>query len=105
MSAWHRVGNLDDLHVLEGRVVKTESHGDLALFRTSDGQVHALEDRCPHRGGPISAGMVHGRRVTCPLHGWTLDLETGEAQGADQGCARRHPVKVENDQVYLLLES
>lgn len=104
-GTWHCVGTLDAIPPLEGRVVKSEALGDLALFRTGDDQVYAVEDRCPHRGGPLSAGMVHGRMVSCPLHGWRLDLATGEVQGPDQGCVRRYPVRVEENRLYLSLES
>ncbi|MEO5339912.1 MAG: nitrite reductase small subunit NirD [Magnetococcus sp. MYC-9] len=105
MNDWHCVGNLEDLTPLEGRVVRVEGLGDLALFRTADEQLYALTDRCPHRGGPLSAGMVHGHKVTCPLHGWTLDLETGQVLGPDQGCVERYPVRLQGGQIYLQLEA
>ena len=50
----------------------------IAVFRTSTGEVFALRDQCPHRGGPLSQGIVHGTRVTCPLHDWVIDLKTGQ---------------------------
>ncbi|MBF0161387.1 MAG: nitrite reductase small subunit NirD [Magnetococcales bacterium] len=103
-DTWHYVGLLDEIPSLEGRVVKHDRLGDLALFRTSDDQLYAVEDRCPHRGGPLSAGMVHGRMVSCPLHGWRLDLATGEVQGPDHGCVTRYPVRVEENKIYLCLE-
>ncbi|MBF0583822.1 MAG: nitrite reductase small subunit NirD [Magnetococcales bacterium] len=105
MNDWHCVGTLEDLSPLEGRVVRREGETDLALFRTADDQLFALDDRCPHRGGPLSAGMVHGYKVTCPLHGWTLDLESGQVLGVDQGCINRYPVRLEGNKIYLKLES
>ena len=105
MSDWHCVGTLDDLLPLEGRVVRIDGLEDLALFRTTDDQFYALADRCPHRGGPLSAGMVHGHKVSCPLHGWTLDLESGQVLGADQGCVNRYPVRLEGNKIFLQLES
>ena len=51
----------------------------IAVFRTSTGEIFALRDQCPHRGGPLSQGIVHGTRVTCPLHDWVIDLTTGYA--------------------------
>ncbi len=73
----------------------------VALFRTRDDQVFALRDSCPHRGGPLSQGIVHGTTVTCPLHNWKIDLASGEAQGPDEGCTNSFPVKVEDGVVYL----
>lgn len=103
MSDWKQVCTLDDIPRLGSRVVRHEEDGgviDIALFRTQ-GEVFALRNKCPHKGGPLSEGIVHGKQVTCPLHGWKLSLETGEAVAPDVGCARRYPVKVENGLVYL----
>ncbi len=65
----------------------------------------ALDDRCPHKGGPLSQGLIYGKRVACPLHNWQIELESGEAVAPDQGCAHRHPVRVENGRVLLGLDS
>jgi nitrite reductase (NADH) small subunit len=83
---------LDDIPLLGARVVRTCAHGDIAIFRTSDNQLFALEDRCPHKGGPLSQGIVFGRRVACPLHGWTVELADGCAVAPDRGCAKRFAV-------------
>ena len=63
-------------------------------FRTADDQVFALRDRCPHKGGPLSQGIVHGHRITCPLHNWVLELESGQAVAPDVGCATHYPVRL-----------
>lgn len=97
---WTRVCRVDDIPVLGSRVVTREG-GNLALFRTQDGAVFALLDRCPHKGGPLSQGIVHGETVTCPLHAWQIALDTGEVRAPDEGCARRFPVRVESGDVYL----
>ncbi len=105
MSDWKQVCTLEDIPRLGSRVVRHEEDGgviDIAIFRTQ-GEVFALRNKCPHKGGPLSEGIVHGKQVTCPLHGWKLHLETGEAVAPDVGCARRYPVKVEDGQVYLSL--
>ncbi len=75
----------------------------VAIFRTGEDEVYALVDRCPHRQGPLSMGIVHGSAVTCPLHGMKIDLATGEAMGADagKGCAPRIDVKVERGRVLI----
>jgi nitrite reductase (NADH) small subunit len=73
----------------------------VAVFRTGDDRVFAIEDHCPHRGGPLSQGIVHGASVTCPLHNWVISLETGKAQGADEGAVRTIPLKTEGGTIYI----
>jgi len=88
------------LNWLGSRVVEVED-GSIALFRTSDDQVFALRDACPHKQGPLSQGIVAGHTVTCPLHNWKIDLESGEALAPDEGCTNVYPVKVESGVIYL----
>jgi len=95
------IGRLDEIPRRGARCVETR-HGRIAVFRTEDDRVFALEDRCPHRGGPLSQGIVHGHGVTCPLHNWVIDLESGQAQGADEGEVRRYGVAVDADGVLWL---
>jgi len=97
---WFDIGPLDQIPQRGARLVKTPRR-DIAVFRTAGDEVFALENRCPHRGGPLSEGIVHGRKVACPLHNWIIDLDSGAATGADQGCARRFPVKIEKGRIYL----
>ena len=94
------IGALEDIPVRGARVLKTVA-GCVAVFRTADDDVFALEDRCPHMGGPLSEGIVHGRAVTCPLHNWVISLETGEAQGDDEGCTNAYQVRVENGRMLM----
>jgi nitrite reductase (NADH) small subunit len=75
----------------------------IAVFRTSTGEVFALRDQCPHRGGPLSQGIVHGTRVTCPLHDWVIDLKTGLATGADEGSTATYPVRIVDGRIVLEL--
>jgi nitrite reductase (NADH) small subunit len=79
---WIQIGKLEDVPRQGSRVVNTAT-GEIALFRSVDDQVFALNNRCPHKGGPLSQGIVHGRRVTCPLHNWVIELETGNAVAPD----------------------
>jgi nitrite reductase (NADH) small subunit len=96
---------LDDIPRLGARVIRT-GFGEVAVFRTAEDEVFALEDRCPHKGGPLSQGIVFGRRVSCPLHGWTVELADGCAVAPDRGCAKRFPVEVCPDgTVKLVLEN
>lgn len=104
MSPWLRVCPLDDIPRLGARVVHTEI-GDIAVFRNAEDEVFALADRCPHRGGPLSQGIVFDRRVACPLHGRTIHLESGEAQAPDDGCAHKYRVRIEKGVVHLNLQS
>jgi nitrite reductase (NADH) small subunit len=99
---WTDVGALDDVPRLGARVVRTR-RGDIAVFRTADDDVFALDDRCPHKGGPLSQGIVHGRSVACPLHNWVIELPTGEAAAPDRGCTRTVPVRLEGKRILLAL--
>ena len=103
MSNWIDIGALNDIPRQGARVVKTQS-GCVAVFRTLNDDVFALEDRCPHKNGPLSEGIVHGNKVTCPLHNWVFDMNTGEAQGNDEGSVPTYPAKVENGRILLDIE-
>lgn len=100
MNNWIKIASLDEIPRLGARVIKTGTVS-IAVFRTSDDQVFAMKDECPHKKGPLSQGIVHGSSVTCPLHNWKIDLASGEALGPDKGCTNTYPVKVENGVVYL----
>ena len=104
MSNWIEIGALNDIPMLGSRVVRTSS-GDIAVFRTADDEVFALDDRCPHKGGPLSQGIVHNKRVTCPLHNFVIELASGNAVAPDEGCAHSHPAKVENNAVWLCIQT
>jgi nitrite reductase (NADH) small subunit len=101
-DCWVEVGQLEDIPRLGARVVTTDD-GDIAVFRTAGDEVFALRDRCPHKGGPLSQGIVFGRRVACPLHDWKIHLDSGLAVAPDEGCAARFPVRVYDGHVYLNL--
>ncbi|HEU4620290.1 MAG TPA: nitrite reductase small subunit NirD [Gammaproteobacteria bacterium] len=100
---WLDAGPLDAIPMRGARVLRV-GRETLALFRTSEGLVYALRDRCPHRGGPLSQGIVHGARVTCPLHDWVIDLATGRAAGPDVGCTATFPVHVLADRVLVSVD-
>mgnify|MGYP002626900727 CR=1 FL=1 len=97
---WKLVGTVDEIPKRGARRVL---HGErrIALFRTGDDQIFALEDKCPHKNGQLSQGIVHGNCVTCPLHNWVISLETGHAQGMDEGRTQSYPVRVSDRQIYL----
>lgn len=101
-ETWIKVGELAGIPRLGARVVCT-LFGNIAVFRTADDQVFALADRCPHKGGPLSQGMVFGTRVACPLHDWVVELKNGRAVAPDVGCTPSYPVRVEAGVVWLKL--
>ena len=103
-DAWVQLCQVEDIPPLGSRLVQ-RADGNIAVFRTADDKIFALLDRCPHKAGPLSQGIVHGETVTCPLHSWQIDLHSGEAKAPDVGCARRFPVKVESGNVFLELIS
>ena len=100
---WIQVGHIDDIPRLGARVVKT-NNGNIAVFRNATDEVFALLDSCPHKGGPLSQGIVYDRRVTCPLHNWVISLESGEATGPDSGCTNHYPVRIEENMIYVSLD-
>lgn len=101
---WIAIGSVDDIPRRGARCVETPQ-GKIAVFRTADDHVFAIDDHCPHKGGPLSQGIVHGAAVTCPLHNWVISLETGKALGADEGAVRTLPVKVEGERLFIALEA
>lgn len=100
MTDWVDIGALADIPVRGARVVKTRG-ACIAVFRTAEDEVFALDDRCPHKGGPLSDGIVHGISVTCPLHNWVVSLKTGHAEGADKGSVKTHAARVESGRILI----
>jgi nitrite reductase (NADH) small subunit len=97
---WIAIGTITDIPQRGARCVDTPD-GKVAVFRTADDRVFAIDDHCPHKGGPLSQGIVHGHAVTCPLHNWVFDLQSGEAAAPDVGCVKRFAVRVEDGRVLL----
>ncbi|HEB86711.1 MAG TPA: nitrite reductase small subunit NirD [Gammaproteobacteria bacterium] len=100
---WIEVGTINDIPRQGARVVRGSGGGDIAIFRTNEDDIFALRDRCPHKGGPLSQGLVHDNKVSCPLHNWNISLDTGLAVAPDKGCAARYPIKIEGDKILLSL--
>ncbi len=101
-TAWIDIGAVTDIPLRGARRVPTPQ-GDIAVFRTGDSQVFALWDSCPHKGGPLSQGIVHGHSVACPLHNMAIDLASGELMGADRGkgCATVAPLRIVDGRIEL----
>ena len=101
---WIAIGLTTDIPLRGARCVGTPQ-GWIAVFRTVENCFFAIEDRCPHKGGPLSQGIVHGAEVTCPLHNWVISLETGMALNADEGSVRTFALKVESGKLFISSEA
>lgn len=101
MSEWKTICRIDEIPVLGARRVARASGAEVAIFRTADDKIFALLDRCPHQGGPLSQGIVHGESVTCPLHSWNIGLGDGCARAPDVGCTVTFAVQVVDGVVAL----
>ncbi len=101
MSEWQAICRVDDIPVLGSRRVSRAMGLDVAVFRNSQDEVFALLDRCPHKGGPLSQGIVFGTSVACPLHNWTIGLADGCAKAPDEGCTPKFSVHVADGVVHL----
>lgn len=101
MGDWKVICRVEDIPVLGSRRVARNQGMDVAVFRNSEDQVFAVLDRCPHKGGPLSQGIVFGTSVACPLHNWTIELEDGCARAPDEGCVQKFSCKVEAGVVHL----
>ena len=101
MNGWLDIGGLNDIPARGSRTVTVAGGDDIAVFRTGTDAVFALIDRCPHKQGRLSQGIVHGEAVACPLHNWRISLATGEALGEDHGCTPVVPVRIEDGRILL----
>lgn len=103
-ASWVEIGKLSDIPRQGSRCVEL-GEKTIAIFRTFEDQVFALEDKCPHKKGPLSQGIVHDGCVTCPLHNWVISLATGKAQGADKGASQTYSVKLDGETILFDLSS
>ena len=101
MSNWKEICKVEDIPVLGARRIERAQGGAVAIFRNAEDKVFALLDRCPHKGGPLSQGIVFGESVACPLHNWTIGLADGCARAPDEGCTPRFSIKVDSGVVHV----
>ena len=101
MERWIRVCRVEEIPLLGARVLQRPGKTDVAVFRTAVDRIFAVADRCPHKGGSLSQGIVFGERVACPLHNWSVELGSGCASAPDEGCVRTFRVKVEEGEVLV----
>ena len=102
IGEWLDIGPVDQIAPGNARTLPVRGGEEIANFHTLDGQFHALVNKCPHKQGPLSQGIVHGNVVTCPLHNWNISLKSGEALGEDKGCVPVVPLRVDAGRIYLL---
>lgn len=100
-AKWIDIGPVEQLPAMGARTLPVQGGQEIAIFRTATGGIHALANKCPHKKGPLSQGIVHDTSVTCPLHNWRISLLTGEALGEDKGCVPVIPVKVDAGRIYI----
>jgi nitrite reductase (NADH) small subunit len=98
---WLDIGALAEIPQRGARTVAVPGGEEIAIFRTASGNIYALVNRCPHRQGPLSQGIVHGEAVACPLHNWRISLSTGEALGEDKGCVPTIPVRIDAGRILI----
>ena len=102
---WYELGHISQIPQRGARTVTLPDGQEAAVFRTGEDEIYALHNRCPHKKGPLSQGIVHGDSVTCPLHNWVISLRDGQAQGADRGCVPTLPIKVVDGRIFLSREA
>jgi len=101
---WVAIGTVYDIPLLGSRIVRLP-HTDIAIFRGEGDRVFAVEDKCPHKEGPLSQGIMHGSQVTCPLHSWVIELSTGEAQAPDVGCVKTYDIRQSDSDLYIRISN
>ncbi|EAU41641.1 hypothetical protein FP2506_14449 [Fulvimarina pelagi HTCC2506] len=97
---WIGIGRIEDIPQLGARRIEA-GYMTIGLFRTAGDEVFAIEDKCPHKGGPLSQGIVHDGCVTCPLHNMVISLTTGETQGPDEGTVRTFRTRIQDGEIQL----
>ncbi|KHF39100.1 nitrite reductase small subunit NirD [Halalkalibacter okhensis] len=96
------VANVSDLSVGIGQRVNVTGE-ELALFKQKDGTIRAMQNSCPHKGGPLSEGIVSGEHVFCPLHDWKISMKDGIVQAPDIGCVKTYDVEVIDEAIYVVM--
>lgn len=100
MLNWMDICALEDIPQRGARRIVVDGT-EIGVFRTASDRVFAIDNRCPHKQGPLSEGIVHDTGITCPLHNMVIDLETGHARAPDAGCVRTYPVEIVQGRIRL----
>jgi len=102
MAKWIKITETENIPSMGSRVVQY-GEIEIAVFKTRDGSIFAINNQCPHKKGKLSEGLVHGTNVTCPMHNWDIDLKNGQALGNDSGCTNIYESKIQNNILYINL--
>ena len=100
MAKWYKITEIENIPAMGSRKVEI-GEIEIAIFKTRDGSIFAINNICPHKKGKLSEGLVHEHIVTCPLHNWNIDLKSGEALGNDHGCTNIYETKIVENIIYL----
>lgn len=100
MKIWIKALNINDIAQMGSRVLHYKDE-EIAIFKTKNGEIHAISNLCPHKKGKLSEGLVHENMVTCPLHNWDINLESGEAKGEDCECSTIYETQLKDDFIYV----
>lgn len=95
-----KLANVNDIPEGKGIIAKAEDGREIALFKVQ-GQVFALENVCPHMGGPLGEGDIEGTCITCPWHGWQFDIKSGTCENMPGEEASKIEIFVKDGFVYL----
>lgn len=95
-----KVSHIDDISSQIGKEVKIGDN-EIAVFKLSSGKIKAIENKCPHKQGPLSEGIISGEYIFCPLHDWKIDLDSGEVQKPDDGCVKTYPVEIIDNFIHI----
>ena len=109
MSNWVKIVPFEDIPRLGARLVRTKNQAneplEIGVFRLEDDRIFAVNNSCPHKGGPLSQGIVYGDKIACPLHSWKISLVDGKAEAPDIGETACYNTKIEDGFVYLELKA
>jgi nitrite reductase (NADH) small subunit len=94
------IGEVADLPQKLGKTFTIGSK-EIAVFKLENGNIRAIENRCPHKGGVLAEGIVSGEHVFCPMHDWKISVKDGKVQAPDVGCVQSYPVEVKGDRVFI----
>ncbi len=97
-----QIGHVSEIPLGQGKCFTIGRH-EVAVFRARDGALFAVENRCPHRGGPLAEGIIGQAQVICPLHGYKFDLTTGHQVGGAE-CIKTYKIRQEGSSIVLSFE-
>jgi nitrite reductase (NADH) small subunit len=95
--------NYNQLPSMIGQVFVID-HEEIAVFRLSNGEVRAIENKSPHpKGGKLADGLISGEFIYCPIHDWKISLVDGKVQAPDRGLVKTFPIEIDGEDVFLIV--